>query len=214
VNADTAVRIRSHTIQDAPVPSQPLLAGIVRFSPTGKLLNLHAQMAHSPAVLAAYAGIRQAATAHAILEARVRSALMLATAGVAGNAYAEAITAALARREGWSQAQVLALRDGQSLADDKIDSLVGVVREAAAQAGLVSDVTWEHATRCGWSSEQLTEAFACLGLALFTAYFANYARTPLDLPAAPGTEIAAGAAPGAGTGATSPAGAGATAVRR
>ena len=36
-------RIYSHTIQDAPEASRPLLEGIVRFSPTGKLLNLHAQ---------------------------------------------------------------------------------------------------------------------------------------------------------------------------
>jgi hypothetical protein len=52
-------RIYSHTIQDAPEASRPLLEGLVPFSPTGKLLNLHVQMAHSPAVLAAYTGIRR-----------------------------------------------------------------------------------------------------------------------------------------------------------
>ena len=49
-------RIYSHTIQDAPEASRPLLEGLVAFSPTGKLLNLHAQMAHSPAVLAVVTG--------------------------------------------------------------------------------------------------------------------------------------------------------------
>jgi hypothetical protein len=53
-------RIDRHTITDAPEASRPLLEGILPFSPTGKLLNMHAQMAHSPAVLAAYAAIRQA----------------------------------------------------------------------------------------------------------------------------------------------------------
>jgi hypothetical protein len=77
----TVTRIYSHTIQDAPEASRPLLAGLVQFSPTGKLLNLHAQMAHSPAVLTAYVGIRQATVAHGTLDPRVRSALMLATAG-------------------------------------------------------------------------------------------------------------------------------------
>ena len=57
-------RIYSHTIQDAPEASRPLLEGVVPFSPTGKLLNLHAQTVHSPAVLAAYVGIRQATVAH------------------------------------------------------------------------------------------------------------------------------------------------------
>lgn len=81
-------RIYTHTIQDAPEASRPLLEGLVAFSPTGKLLNLHAQMAHSPAVLTAYVGIRQATVVHGTLDPRVRSALMLATAGVTGSAYA------------------------------------------------------------------------------------------------------------------------------
>jgi len=45
-------------------------------------------------------------------------------------------------------------------------------------------MTWQQAAACGWSSEQLAEAFAYLGLTLFTAYFVNYAQTPVDLPAA------------------------------
>jgi hypothetical protein len=35
----TRIRICSHTIQDAPEASRPLLEGLVQFSPTGKLLT-------------------------------------------------------------------------------------------------------------------------------------------------------------------------------
>ena len=52
-------RIPSHTIADAPEASRPLLADMVQFSPTGRLLNLHAQMAHAPAVLEAYVSLRR-----------------------------------------------------------------------------------------------------------------------------------------------------------
>ena len=45
-------RIYRHTITDAPEASRPPLEAILPFSTTGKLLNMHAQMAHSPAVLA------------------------------------------------------------------------------------------------------------------------------------------------------------------
>jgi hypothetical protein len=41
-----------------------------------------------------------------------------------------------------------------------------------------------RATGSGWSSEQLAEAFAYLGLTVFTAYFLNYAATELDIPGA------------------------------
>jgi len=176
-------RIPSHTIQDAPEASRPLLEGLVPVSPTGKLLNLHAQMAHSPAVLAAYTSIRQATVVHGTLDPRVRSALMLTAAGVSHSAYAQVLTSFLALRSGWSQAELVSLRDGHRLGDDKIDSLVGVVREAAGRAGRVSDTTWQQAVACGWDSEQITEAFGYLGLTVFTAYFLNYAQTPVDLPA-------------------------------
>jgi hypothetical protein len=177
-------RIPSHTIEDAPEASRALLQNVIQFSPTGRLLNLHAQMANSPAVLSAYVSIRQATDAHGTLDFPVRSALMLATAGATHSEYAKAITATLAERAGWSKHQLSALRDGGSLGDDKIDSIVGVVREAAAHAGRVGDIAWERAVACGWSDEQLTEAFAYLGLTVFTGYFLNYARTALDLPAA------------------------------
>ena len=195
-------RIPSHTIEDAPEASRPLLESVIRFSPTGRLLNLHAQMAHSPAVLAAYVSVRQATDAHGTLEFGVRSALMLATAGATRSEYAEAITATLAERAGWSKSQVDSLRDGGSVGDDKIDSIVGVVREAAAHDGRVSDMAWGRAVACGWTDEQLAEAFAYLGLTVFTGYFLNYARTSLDLPAAgaAGPEASGAAAAARGQG--------------
>ena len=104
-------RIPSHTRTEAPAASRPLLEGAARSSPTGQPLNLHAQLAHSPTVLAAYTSIR----------------------------------------------------------------------EAAGRAGQVSDVTWERAAACGWTSAELAEAFAYLALTIFTAYFLNYAQTPNDL---------------------------------
>jgi alkylhydroperoxidase family enzyme len=185
-------RIPAHTIQDAPEASRPLLEGTVQFSPTGNLLNLHAQMAHSPAVLAAYVSLRQATGAHGTLDPRTRPALMLAAAGAIGNAYTETITSALARRAGWSPADVRALRDGRSAGDEKTGALAAVVREAAARAGCVTNLTWERAVVAGWDSEQLAEAFAYLGLTVFTAYFLNYAQTPADLPADVAGAVAAG----------------------
>jgi hypothetical protein len=180
---EIVTRIPGHTIADAPEASRPLLQGVVRASPTGKPLNLHAQLAHSPAVLAAYTAIRQATAAYGTLDPRVRAALMLATAGISESAYAEAVTSQLGLRAGWSPGEVSRLRAGHRLGDDRLDSLVRVVREAAGQAGRVSDLTWQQAVARGWTSQQLAEAFAYLALTIFTGYFLNYAQTPADLPA-------------------------------
>lgn len=180
-------RIPSHSIVDAPEASRSLLAEMVQFSPTGRLLNLHAQMAHAPAVLEAYASIRKATARHGTLEAPVRSALMLAAAVHDGSEYALAIVSMLALRSGWRRDQVDALAAGKDLGEEKTDALISVVREAAANSGHVSDPAWAHATGSGWSDEQLAEAFAYLGLTVFTSYFLNYATTELDIPpTAPG----------------------------
>jgi hypothetical protein len=47
----------------------------------------------------------------------------------------------------------------------------------------VRDATWEQAISSGWTDEQLAEAFAYLGLTVFTSYFLTYAATELDIPA-------------------------------
>ena len=77
-------RIPSHTINDAPEAARPLLENLLQFSPTGKPLNLHAQMAHAPAVLEAYVGIRRATASPGRLDQRTRVALMLGSAVAAG----------------------------------------------------------------------------------------------------------------------------------
>jgi hypothetical protein len=86
---------------------------------------------------------------------------------------------------------VEALLAGKDLGEEKTDALIGVVREAAANSGHVSDPAWARAAASGWSSEQLAEAFAYQGLTVFTSYFLNYAETELDIPSS-----AAGSGPG------------------
>jgi hypothetical protein len=174
-------RIPTHTVEDAPEASRPLLQHAIQFSPTGRPLNLHAQMAHSPAVLVAYSSIRQATANHGTVGPLVSSALMLATATTVGNGYVVEITSRLAKMFGWSDDQIAALRSGNTVGDNKIDVLTDLVREAAANAGAVEDTTWKTAQAAGWNDEQLAEAFSYLGLTVFTGYFLNYAQTEIDV---------------------------------
>ena len=174
-------RFPTHTLESAPDASRPLLQKIAQASPTGRPLNLHAQMAHSPAVLAAYTALRAVIAEHGALEPKVSWALNLTTAAAVGNAYMIGIASRFARMNGWTDAQIAALRDGATTGDSRIDTLTRVVREAAANSGNVTDATWQAAQQGGWSDEQLAEAFAHLGLTVFTGYFLNYAQTDPDV---------------------------------
>ena len=177
-------RIPSHTVEDAPPAAQPLLREMLQFSPTGRPLNLHAQLAHAPAVLEAYVALRRATGQPGTLDQTTRTALLVATATASESRYAQAILSNLAIRSGWPPDQVAALLAGKDLGEPKADALIAVIREAAADRGHVADATWASAVRAGWTDEQLAEAFGYLGLAVFTSYFLNYADTELDIPAA------------------------------
>jgi alkylhydroperoxidase/carboxymuconolactone decarboxylase family protein YurZ len=137
-------------------------------------------MAHSPAVLAAYTSLRAVTVEHGTLGPKVSWALNLATAATVGNDYMIGIASRFARMNGWTEAQITALRTGATTGDTKIDALTRVIREAAGNSGKVTDVTWKAALQNGWSDEQLAEAFAYLGLTVFTGYFLNYAQTDMD----------------------------------
>jgi hypothetical protein len=177
-------RIPSHTVEDAPPASRSLLEDMLQFSPTGRLLNIHAQMAHAPAVLDAYTSIRRATGRHGTLDPPIRAALMLAAVPADDSAYALAVISMLALRSGWRRDQVEALLAGKDLGEGKTDALLRVARDASANSGRVSDALWAGAAASGWSDEQLTEAFAYLALTVFTSYFLNYAATELDIPTA------------------------------
>ena len=174
-------RFPTHAVEDAPEASRPLLQKIAQSSPTGRPLNAHAQMAHSPAVLAAYTSLRAAIAEHSTLDPKVSWALNLATAVTVGNDYMIGIATRFARMNGWTEAQLTALRTGTTTGDTKIDALTRVIREAAANSGNVTDATWKAAQQAGWSDAQLADAFAQLGLTVFTGYFLNYAQTEPDL---------------------------------
>ena len=174
-------RIPTHTVDDAPAASRPLLQKIVEATPMGRPANLHAQMAHSPAVLTAYTSLRAVLAEHSSFNPKVGAALTLAAAAGVGNSYMTRIASRLAQMSGWSEEQVVALTAGASTNDVKIDVLAGLVREAAANSGNVTDVTWKAAQIAGWSDVELADAFAYLGATVFTGYFLNYAQTDLDL---------------------------------
>jgi Carboxymuconolactone decarboxylase family len=174
-------RIPFHTVDNAPEASRPLLQKIAQSSPTGRPLNVHAQMAHSPAVLAAYTSLRAVTVEHGTLGPKVSWALNLATAATVGNDYMIGIASRFARMNGWTEAQITALRTGATTGDTKMDALTRVIREAAGNSGKVTDVTWKAARQTSWNDEQLAEAFAYLGLTVFTGYFLNYAQTDVDI---------------------------------
>lgn len=176
-------RIPVHTVATAPEESQEALQRLEkRF---GKVLNIHGEMAHSPVVLAAYTAMSAAIAEHGTFDARTREAIALAVGAVDDCSYCQAAHTLSGKAAGLSEEQTVQIRRGGTGFDPKLDALVKVVRETAGDVGEVSDLTWDDALAAGWTQEQLTEAFAHVAVNLYTNYFNHFARTDLDIPAAP-----------------------------
>ncbi len=174
-------RIPTHTVEDAPAASRALLQKIVESTPGGRAANLHAQMAHSPAVLTAYTSLRAVLAEHTSFDPKIGAALTLAAAAGVGNSYMTRIASRLAQMTGWTEEQVAALTTGGPTREADVDALASLVREAAANSGKVADATWNAAQQKGWNDAQLSDAFAYLGATVFTGFFLNYAQTDLDV---------------------------------
>jgi AhpD family alkylhydroperoxidase len=179
-------RVLVHTIDDAPEQSREALRGLERRM--GRLLNIHAEMAHAPVVLAAYQGIQKAITQHGSFDAKTREAIALAVGAVDECAYCQSAHTAGGQAAGWSLEETVAIREDTADLSPKLGSLLAVAREIAGNTGYLADATWQAAREAGWSDAELAQLFAHVAANIFTNYFNHYVQTEPDLPAAPGLE--------------------------
>jgi AhpD family alkylhydroperoxidase len=175
-------RFPVHDLATAPAESRDTLAALERR--VGKILNIYGGMAHSPAVLVAYGGLRAAIGTHGTFDQSTQQAIALAVAAVDECDDCQAAHTAAGQRAGLSLEQTIAIRSAGPV-EPKLDALLAVARQIAAQVGTVDDQTWREAFAAGWSDEQLAELFVHVAVNLFTNYFNHYNGTDLDLPPAP-----------------------------
>jgi AhpD family alkylhydroperoxidase len=176
-------RIPAHTVDSAPEASRATLQHLGKRM--GKVLNIHAGMAHSPVVLAAYAAMSGAVRDLGTFDAATRETIALAVGNENGCDYCQSAHTVSAKAAGLTLAQTVAIRQGRIDFDAKLAAIAAVAREIAADTGTVSDTTWSKALAAGWSEDELAEAFAHVAVNLFTNYFNHFAGTELDLPEAP-----------------------------
>ena len=175
-------RIPVHTVDSAPEASRDALKGLE--AKYGKVLNIHGEMAHSPAVLLAYVAIQDVLREHSTFDARTREAIALAVGNEDGCDYCQAAHTGGGRAAGLTDDEMLAVRRGKA-DDPKLDALMALAREFTADVGTTSDQAWQTALDAGWSEEQLTELTTHVTLNLMTNYFNHHVHTELDMRPAP-----------------------------
>lgn len=150
----------------------------------GGVPNLMRTFAHSPAALEFFMAGSQA-IAGGSLSAKLRERIDLAVSEVNGCGYCLAAHTFLGKKLGLSDDQLADARRGTAADDPKADAIVRLAHSLAANRGQVSDHEVALTRAAGVTDAEMSEVIAAVALKVFTNYFAIFAGTAVDFPAAP-----------------------------
>jgi len=166
------VRFAIHTLADAPPASRPLLEGIA--ADLGLSPNLAGTAAASPALLAGFDCMRRA-LATTKIDPVLREIAGLAVGVVVDNHYGIAFHSTMLANLGVAEAEIAAMRAGQSPSDAKRAMVHTFATEAAARRGAVDASTIDALAASGLSTEAALELILEVGFASLVGLIDNVA---------------------------------------
>ncbi|MFX0573278.1 carboxymuconolactone decarboxylase family protein [Nocardia nepalensis] len=172
------------SIETADAEQADLLTEVQR--QLGRVPNLYAAMANSPATLRGYLTMRDALT-RGKLSARVREQLALLVASENGCDYCVAAHSMRAGRMGFTEEAIAATRAAHA-EDPHADAVLQIAREVLRSRGRVDDHVIASARERGVSDAELSEVVGHIALNVLSNYFNHVARPELDFPPAAPTE--------------------------
>lgn len=146
----------------------------------GKVPNLFATFAQSPAVLNAYLGFSEA-LAKGKLSARQREVIALAAAQANACQYCLSAHSLMSKGAGLSEADIQAARAGEA-ADAQTGAIARLTAQIVSQRGVVSDQDLAAARAAGVDDGLLVEVIAAVALNTLTNYANLIAGTEIDFP--------------------------------
>lgn len=176
----------------APAGSKALLESIA--ADLGFVPNVFATVAASPALLAAFDGLRRA-VGSGELDPALRETAGLAVGVAADNAYGVAFHSTVLTRLGTGNDEIDRMRAGDEPADPRGAAVYALARELVLTRGKVADDTLRRATRAGLSTADILEIVAECTFAGLVGVIDNLAeRVELDEFLQPRAWTAAGGA--------------------
>jgi uncharacterized peroxidase-related enzyme len=149
----------------------------------GRVPNLYAALANSPAALRGYLAMRDSLT-KGVLTSRLREQLALLIAQENHCAYCLAAHTMRGARLGLSDEELAQTRRAEA-ADPHAHAVLTVAREVMWTGGDIGDETLAKARAAGVTDAELAEIVAHVALNVLSNYFNHLARPDLDFPAAP-----------------------------
>ena len=152
----------------------------------GFVPNLFATYAHSENALKNYLDFSNAKTS---LKAKEKEVVNLAVSQVNQCDYCLAAHTAIGKMNGFSEDQILELRQGFASFDSKLDALARLSRNITESRGNTDAGVLENFFNAGWTKENLIDTISLVGDKTISNYINNTTRIPVDFPEAEHIEL-------------------------
>ena len=171
--------ITLHSIESAPEESKPLLEGSVKAF--GMIPNLHAVLANAPGLLEGYQKL------HELFKKSSFNAEELTVVWQGINVehdchYCVPAHTGIAHSMDVNPALIDALRNGDSLPNEKLQTLLDTTLSIVRNRGRISEQEIEKFYAAGYGERQLLEIILGLSQKVISNYSNHIANTPIDAP--------------------------------
>jgi uncharacterized peroxidase-related enzyme len=171
-------RLKPVDVASASGPTKEVLDQIQK--KMGRVPNVFALMANSPATVNAYLAMNNA-LAGGSLDALMRERIAITAAEIHACEYCLSAHSAMAKQAGMSDDEQFKARQSQS-SDPKADVGLTFVRNILLRRGEIQDSDINDLHAAGYTDGEITELIANTALNLFTNYFNIIAKTENDFP--------------------------------
>jgi uncharacterized peroxidase-related enzyme len=175
------------TKDQAPQEAQPIFDALIQ--KIGKVPNLYAATAHSPATLKGILDLTET-LGGAELSAKEVEAVALAVGQENDCGYCLSAHSAIGKMQGFSEADTIALRSG-TIEDTKLNALTALARDIVVTRGRPNDASVHNFFDAGYSEGALVNVIGLVALNTFTNYLNRTVETTIDFPIAPELETVA-----------------------
>ena len=148
----------------------------------GFVPNLFATYAYSDNALKNYLDF---AGAPSSLKAKEKEVVNLAVSQVNNCEYCLAAHTAIGKMNGFTDEQILELRQGQASFDTKLNALASLAKNITENRGNTEATVLTNYFEAGWTKENLIDTIALVGDKTISNYINNTVQAEVDFPAAP-----------------------------
>jgi uncharacterized peroxidase-related enzyme len=148
----------------------------------GMVPNLYATFALNETALADYLALQNRKST---LTAKEREIINLVVSQVNDCKYCVPAHTAVAKMNGFTDEQVLAIRRADAAFDNKVDSLAKFVKETAVNRGRPSEKALDAFFEAGYNTANLIDVMIVIGDKIISNYLHNITQIPVDWPTVP-----------------------------